>query len=951
MKRPSHGSFPGTGRTRKPTVVGLLVGVSALALASPASAQSQIPAGTDVGAYLNTNLNAGNTDFVLEGDSTWNTAVTQNAAHAELTLDGADSTITVTGLANSILVPVASVPSNATFSDITFQGTTAYDLPLFRYAGANYTATLNLNNAAFQNFDGGSGAEASVLFVNGATSTLNVVAGTGANGAIFRNNVGHGDAAGVAALSPGTMNMSGDFLFENNVTDNYGGAISLYQAANVMTFSGGTATFRNNRAINYFGGAIDLWGGDSRLTFDGPSVFSGNHVISGATGAGEPRGGAINIGYLSPGSGATIVQFNDLATFDGNYVVSTGTGASARGGAISAFANGSSYDYRYVFTAPVIFENNYAVKAGTGAGGGYGGAIFYDSAAASITLNSGTQFLNNSASTFGGAIYLQAGTISLSAQTDDILFQGNRQGVSVSGNQPVAGTGTPNAVYLGSSGTFNLDAAMGRTIHFYDPIASQAASTVTVNKTGAGEVIFHGDATGAGSLYNSNIQAVTNVSGGYFTLANGVYYGSTAAGRTFTVGGSGTVRGDSGAQLSASALTAQAGGFIAGNGGTFIINAPSITMQAGSGLSGHGTLQSQSNAELTGAIVADVAGSDTLVVNWTMFGSGGVTKNGTGTLILGGPNANSGPTVLNAGTLRATTDSAYGNSTSVTLNGGTLDVVADTFQLATNLSGAAGANINVDGTGLLYLIQLNSLSYQGTIAGTGGLNKIGTGSLTLSGRSAGFTGSTAINDGALILNTGDALGTSVVTAASGGTLQLDFASDETVANQLQGSGTLTKTGAGTATLTHAASTIGTVNVSAGTLDFEQAGLFQAASLTTQAGATTHIGPSSRVALTGAFTQAAASSTLEIDVGLANSPMITAATAALGGSELIVSGFAPAPGASASSLSSTQRTIIQTTGGITGDFAAIDLSGAARSTICCSPGERHPTVSATISAMV
>lgn len=55
------------------------------------------------------------------------------------------------------------------------------------------------------------------------------------------------------------MTFNGDYTFNASHTDNYGGAIAMYQYSGVMTFNGITA-FNNNYANNYFAStsAIDI---------------------------------------------------------------------------------------------------------------------------------------------------------------------------------------------------------------------------------------------------------------------------------------------------------------------------------------------------------------------------------------------------------------------------------------------------------------------------------------------------------------------------------------------------------------------------------------------------------------------------------------------------------------------------------------------------------------------
>ncbi|WP_081716147.1 autotransporter-associated beta strand repeat-containing protein [Paraburkholderia mimosarum] len=935
------GGANGNSQTRAPHRRGpadflrplLLAQASAMFFSSATSAQTTIPQGTDIGTYLNsgTNWSATNYNFSIGAAATWRNVIYFNsAAHSTLTLDGGGNTVTRAGN-NVIIYNGSSVNNNSvTLSNLTFSQTANSGSAIFYNSGGSITSNVLLNNVTF---DGLAGAFGNVFYMNGTTGStiMNVTAGVGANGVVFSNSTSSGDGAGVISMYAGNMTFNGDFTFNSNRTDNYGGAISMYQSPGVMTFNGTTA-FNNNYAKNYFGGAIDIWGGASTLTFNGPTSFTGNYVVTSATGSGNPRGGAINIGYLSPGSDASVVRFNNAVTFNGNYIVSTGSGGSAYGGAISAYGNGNAYNYQYVFNAPAIFENNYVVKAGTGAGTGNGGAIYYDASGAFVSLASGTQFLGNDASTNGGAIFLQSGTISLSALTANILFQGNLQGVTfgTSGNYaPVPGTGTPNGIYLGSSGNLNLIANAGYQIQFYDPISSVVGSTVTVTKSGNGEVVFYGD-SGATTLYDSAIRANTTVNGGYFTLANSVNYGNTAAG-VFTVGTdagagtSGTVRGGSGSNLRALTFTVQSGGTLYVTDGTFTVNAATINVQNGGNFAGNGTLAASSNINIAGTTNANISAGNTLTINGLLAGAGGISVQGSG--VLGLANAGNtyvGATTVGAGaTLIGGATNAFATSGSVAVNG-TLDLSENNLgQTANSLSGSGAitlgsATLSANNNG-------TSTEFSGSISGTGVVNKTGTGTLTLSGASNTYKGGTTISAGTLVATNGGAVGTGTVNNAS--TFQLNFAADSTLADTLAGSGALVKTGSGMATLTGVNSTQGTVTVSSGTLAFGQTGVFSVTNnLSTLSGAVTSLGPNSQLTITNALTQAAGS-TLNVDVSSSNAPLIRAATAALNGT-LNVASFTGVAPTSASALASTQYTVIHTTSGIAGDFSTVSVAGAA-----------------------
>jgi autotransporter family porin len=138
------------------------------------------------------------------------------------------------------------------------------------------------------------------------------------------------------------------------------------------------------------------------------------------------------------------------------------------------------------------------------------------------------------------------------------------------------------------------------------------------------------------------------------------------------------------------------------------------------------------------------------------------------------------------------------------------------------------------------------------------------------------------------------------------------------AGTFTGVSALIKTGSLTQILSGQSNTVGSVNVTDGTLRFEQAGSFATiGNYTTAAGATTNIGLSNSTMIAGGVFTQAAGSTLNVTLG--SSPEITADTASLDG-QIVINGFAngPAP-VKSSEVANGTYTVIHTANGITGDF--------------------------------
>jgi autotransporter-associated beta strand protein len=128
------------------------------------------------------------------------------------------------------------------------------------------------------------------------------------------------------------------------------------------------------------------------------------------------------------------------------------------------------------------------------------------------------------------------------------------------------------------------------------------------------------------------------------------------------------------------------------------------------------------------------AGAGTLVLGKVVSGSESVTVNG-GTLVLAATNSHTGGTTINAGTLKAAADQALGGASStLTVNGGTLDLDGHAQTLAA-LTGSSG--LVQGGSGAISVLTIGngnaSSSFGGTLTGKLALVKTGTGTLTLTG--------------------------------------------------------------------------------------------------------------------------------------------------------------------------------------------------------------------------
>ncbi|MEI6604022.1 MAG: autotransporter-associated beta strand repeat-containing protein, partial [Verrucomicrobiota bacterium] len=208
----------------------------------------------------------------------------------------------------------------------------------------------------------------------------------------------------------------------------------------------------------------------------------------------------------------------------------------------------------------------------------------------------------------------------------------------------------------------------------------------------------------------------------------------------------------------------------------------------------------------------DTNGQNVTLANALTSSDGTLNKLGTGTLTLTGANTYSGGTVLTGGTLSLGSSGALGTTGTITFSGGELQATAaNTTDYSARFSAAASQAYKLDTNG-------QAITWASALTSSGGsITKSGSGTLTLSATNT-YNGITTITDGVLQVGDGGttgSLGSGTVT--NNATLLLNRSDNATLANNIQGTGGLTKTGAGTTTLTGLNFYSGATQISNGTL--------------------------------------------------------------------------------------------------------------------------------------
>ena len=487
-------------------------------------------------------------------------------------------------------------------------------------------------------------------------------------------------------------------------------------------------------------------------------------------------------------TGARADSFWNVANGDWNTAANWNP-SGVPNGVNAAINSGTANITANVTTNPNDILINSGVTNGTGA---------VNQSAGSITANG---WLRMGLGSGGTANYtLSGGTLTAGqmniGESSNAVFTMTGGTLNSNGEFWLSGVNTPNSTGTGtmnmSGGTVNVSSwlAVGRNGTSGGAVGNLNISGGTFNAATAGGAVTIGS--------SANATGQVTVSGtGTLTTPNFILVGENGTG-TLTVSGSGLVNASSATNGVKLAANSGSTGTVNLNGGT--IQAQLISKGAGtSGIFNFngGTLKSLAdNATfmeglttanvLAGGAFIDTNGK-TIAINQQLLADAAnrlLTKNGTGTLTLGGSgdNVNLGATV-NAGTLvlgKASTSGIHALGGTTTVAGGTLQlggsggdqiytaagvvVNSGTFDLNGKtegfnaLSGSGGTITNTNATASTMTVGESggSGSYAGNIVnGTGvvALAKNGAGTQTLTGSNT-YTGTTDVNGGILAIGGG-----------------------------------------------------------------------------------------------------------------------------------------------------------------------------------------------------
>ncbi len=626
-----------------------------------------------------------------------------------------------------------------------------------------------------------SGAAGSLFTIGGlnlnSTSQLNVALGAPSTTGLFQINGsltldGIFNVTNAGGFGPGVyrlMNYTGALTDNGLTAGTVPSGINAADLAIQTSVANQVNVVLNAAARNFWGGGSGTWTADAGSTAWTTSNGSGSGSWAPAFAIFQNTAGTVTVDNAAGAVAFTGAHFmrtgysvtgGALSTSTANTILRVGdgtAGSASMGATISSAITGTGGVEKTDFgTLTLAGANNYSgtttVSSGTLLINGNQSA-----ATGAVSVASGARL--GGTGQIGGAVTIQNGGI-LSGQTGGILTMAGLTLNNTSNLNLALGAATPSTLFQ-VNGNLTLDGVMNVTnvggfgqglyrlfnytgaltnngLNFGTLPTGVLNSALTLQTSTAQQVnllYLNGNSslpmwTGGSGVWSaspsqSSWSSGTGVSGGW-RPGLAIFQGTPGNVTVDTTGGAVIV---DGIQFFVDGYTV--------SGGPLTVNFANATIRVGDGTALGTTMKATISAPI--------------------IGTGGLTVNDYGTLVLSGTNTYTGGTTISyGGVVQAAADSALGAASGrLTMNGGMLRT-SDGFASSRPIFVVeAGGTIDV-GTG--------KAAFSGAINGAGIFSKTGAGLLTLSGAN-GFSGPTTIKQGGILLNNSSLSATTVMPGA------------------------------------------------------------------------------------------------------------------------------------------------------------------------------------------
>ena len=650
--------------------------------------------------------------------------------------------------------------------------------------------------------------------------------GTNFNGGILVDNIGGGGQLGTGAFffNGGTLEATSGLSLPTGITLNALGGTFLALGGSNSTLSGviqGTGPFTKSGSGNLllsgnntFSGGLTVSGGVVTLTGTNANVSS-TSIASGAVLSVGNGGMAGSLAGNVVDNGTLVFNRNSGLTFSGSVSGSGGLSQTSSGRVIvsgtSTYTGATNVGSGVLEVDGTLGNTVLSVQSGAVLSGQ--GTI-----AGTVTILSGGH-LGTGGQTLGtGSLLLNSGSIlDYVLSTPGVIGSGVNSLVNVTGNLTLGGI--LNVTNGGSFGSGSY-----RLINYSGTLSDPplVLGTLPAGFSPANVLVSNGT-VGQINMIVSDSGSPSQFWDGATIAYDGAIRGGTGTWNNVTTNFTDGVSANSSWQggiavFSGTAGTVTLGDDILFQGMDFTVNNYSVAGAGAFGLNPVGTAAITTETGVAAAISAPINGT------------GGLDKEGAGTLVLSGTNGYSGGTTVGGGILSVASDSNLGAvSGGVIMGGGELLTSVDGFNSARTVDvGPIG--------GTLAAVSGTTATFTGVLSDTGALtvgDGTNAGKIVLSGTNT-YSGGTNLNGGTLAVGSDSNLGTGRLTfdggileataslnsakaitlSAGGGTVITASGFTTTLSGVIGGNGSLSNNG-GTLVLTGANTYTGGTTISGG----------------------------------------------------------------------------------------------------------------------------------------